>query len=103
MGKASGGDRQNVEDIVGRFHVSTAKHRGRAPIAVPKGTGRPRAGRRTEWLSGDGRRRKDKAGDEPQGCASRRALGRRNSRGFKGNRPLRRLGILYRDVVARFT
>src|SRR5438445_6089484 len=69
MGKASGGDRQNLGDFVNR-HVGTAKHIERTPIAVPKGTGQPGAGRRTKRLPGDGSPRKDEAGDEPQGCAS---------------------------------
>src|SRR5205807_1090382 len=32
MGKASGGDRQNLGGVVGSFHVIAAKHNGRAPI-----------------------------------------------------------------------
>jgi len=35
-------------------------------------------GRGTKRLPGDGSRRKDEAGDESQGCASRRALGAGN-------------------------
>ena len=39
MGKASGGDRQNLGGVV-NGHVIAAKHSERAPVAVPKGTGR---------------------------------------------------------------
>src|SRR5882762_2004235 len=100
MGKASGGDRQNLGGIVGRFHVITAKHGGRAPIAVPKGTGRRGVGRRTTRLPGDGGRGKDKARDEPQGGVSRRAFGARYPRSYKGSRPLCHLGIFCRDLLA---
>src|SRR5258708_28050793 len=68
MGKASGGDRQNPGGIVGRFHVIAAKHGGRAPFAVPKRARQAGAGRRAKRFPGDGSRRKDEAGDEPQGC-----------------------------------
>src|SRR5437667_11762823 len=100
MGKASGGDRQNLGDVVGRFHVTAANHGGRAPITVPKGTRPPRTGRGTQRLLGDGRRGKAEGGDEPQGCASRRALGERQSRNYEGSRSFWRLGILRGDVLA---
>src|SRR5882757_2963744 len=79
MGKTSGGNRQNLRDVV-NGHGGTPKHIERTPIAVPKGTGRPRAGRGTKQLLGHGSRGKDERGDEPQGCASRRAPGARQSR-----------------------
>src|SRR5439155_6045879 len=71
--------------------------------AVPKGTGRSRAGRGTKRLLGDGSRGKDKRGDEPQGCPSRRALGAGKSRSYEASRPFCRLGILSGDVLAGFT
>src|SRR5207249_1213152 len=57
---------------------------------------------RIKRLPGDGRRRKDEAGHEPQGCASRRAPGARESRNFEGSRALCRLGIFCGDMLARF-
>src|SRR5260370_3707637 len=102
MGKASGGDRQNLGDVVGRFHVTAAKHGGRAPITVPKGTRPPRTGRGTQRLLGDGNRGKDEGGDEPQGCASRRAPGAGESRSYEGSRPLCRLGNFCGNLLAGF-
>src|SRR5258707_13448923 len=98
MGKASGGDRQNLGGIVGRFHVITAKHGGRAPIAVPKGAGQPGAGRRIKRLLGNGRRRKDEAGDEPKGSDSLGTLEAGESRGYEGIDSLCRMVILSLDV-----
>src|SRR5260370_11324146 len=99
MGKASGGDRQNLGDVVGRFHVTAAKHGGRAPITVPKGTWPPRTGRGTQRLLGDGTRGKNEGGDEPQGCAWRRAPGAGGCRRYERNPPLRRTGNIYGQLT----
>ncbi len=100
MGKASGGDRQNLGGIVGRFHVITAKHSQRAPIAVPKRAGQPGAGRRTKRFPGNGSPGKDEARDEPQGCTARRAPRARQSRSHEGSRPFCRMGIVSRGLMA---
>src|SRR6202011_1533674 len=81
-----------------RIHVTAATLIRRIAIAVPKGTRQRGVGRRAAWLPGDGRRRKDEAGDEPQGCASCRALGAGESRTYQGSRPLRWLGMFCRDL-----
>ena len=94
------GRHQNLGGVV-KGHDFAAKHSERAPISVPKGTGQPRDGRRTQRLPRDGSRRKDEGRDEPQGCASRGAFGARKPRSCKGSRPLRPLGICCGDVVAR--
>jgi len=85
-----------------RAHVIAAKPLRRIAIVVSKGAGRPGVGRRTAWFPGYGSRRKDEAGYEPQGCASSCAFGARKPRSYEGNRPLCRLGIFCRDVVAGF-
>src|SRR5437867_1058712 len=85
-----------------RTYVSATKPIRWTPVAVPKRAGQPGARRGTKRLSGDGSRRKGEAGDEPQGCASRRALGERKSRSYEGNCALSRLGIRFGDVLPRF-
>ena len=45
---------------------------------------------------------KMKHGYEPQGCASSCPFGARRSRSHEGSRPLCRLGIFCRDVLAGF-
>src|SRR5437762_13233319 len=52
-------------------------------------------------LPGDGSRGKGEARREPQRRPSCRALGTGQSGHYEGSRPLRRLGILCRDVLAR--
>src|SRR5437879_6675085 len=74
----------------------------RAYVAATKGTGRRRVGRRAGWLPGDGRRRKNEAGDEPQGGTSRGAFGTRAACASKGGSPSWRLGILSARVLAGF-
>src|SRR5260370_9333678 len=99
MGKASGGDRQNFGDVV-NGHVHIAKPSERTPMAVPKGTGRSRAGRGTKRLLGDGSRGKDEGGDEAPGCASRRPSGAGESRSYEGSGPLSPPGIVCVDILA---
>jgi hypothetical protein len=51
-------------------------------------------------IAGDRGRRKDKPGDEPQGCPSSGAIGAREPRSYEGTRPLCRLGIACGDLLA---
>jgi len=100
----SGCNRQNLGGVVGRFHVIAAKYNGRAPIVVPKRAGRPgELDEELKQLPGDGSRRKGEAGHEPQGCASRRAVGAGEISRLR-RKVVRScwLGIFFRDIVAGF-